>query len=99
MEIARALCFVAPTGDEGPILFAEGGLAEEISMAGSDISDHEMPCPDGIRGLLIFEGWMEYTAGPDPDLCFVGEWRRLTHWEMCRVRHGLSPFERPMESE
>jgi hypothetical protein len=48
--------------------------------------------------LLIFEGWLEFTDSDDgePDQ-WRGEWRRLTHWEMVRVRCGQSPWTEPAE--
>lgn len=42
-------------------------------------------------GLLILEGWMEPSSEGRPR--FAGTWRRLTHWEMCRMRHGWIPWE------
>jgi hypothetical protein len=83
----RMLAFVEPEGDRGPILDPGPVFYDEINTTGPDISDHEFPKPPRA-GLLIFEGWMECTGGPDPDVYFVGEWRPLTHWEMCRLRAG-----------
>jgi|GEM_PF-3411667 len=84
----RMLAFVEPELDRGSILDPGPVFREEIENSGSDISDHDIP--KALRGgLLIFEGWMEFTSGPDPDCYFAGEWRPLTHWEMCRLRAGL----------
>ena len=91
--IGRMLAFVRPEGDQGPILVADGAYAGEIRAGGWDISDHDMPVPtSALRGLLVFEGLVESTRGPDPDVSLVGEWRHLTHWEMCRVVAGFSPW-------
>ena len=88
---SRLLVFVHPDGCGGPILGTDGAFLEEVSQAGWDISDHDMPCgPE--TGLHIFEGWVEIGPEPNPDTSFVGEWRRLTFWEMCRVRFGLAPW-------
>lgn len=91
----RLLAFVRPEGDNGPILAWDGspGFGEDLAMAGWDIADHEMPATDGVLyGLLIFEGWTEWSSQPEPDMRLAGEWRRLTHWETCRVRNGLLPW-------
>ena len=88
----QILAFVRATGDEGPILavMPNTGVADEVGQAG-DICDHEFAVPDA-RGLLLWSGWVEVGIGPDPDVIMVGEWRRLTHWELCRVRYGLAPW-------
>lgn len=88
---SRLVAYVREDLDEGPILLAEQAFAEEISMAGSDISDHDFPPPEA-PGLWLFEGWLQIGPEPDPDVAIVGEWRRLDHWEMCRMRHGMSPW-------
>ena len=101
MQPTRLLAFIKPTGDEGPILEWRGGdvVAEEFAQAGHDTADHSFPVPDGrMRGLLIFEGWLEWTSGPEPDSMFVGEWRMLSMWELSRVRFGLSPFDDAAEA-
>ena len=87
------LAFVRPERGRGPILLATGEFLTEVrdGCASWDIGDYDMPMPDR-PGLLVFEGWIEVNAGPDPDVSFRGSWRQLTHWEMCRVRFGLSPF-------
>jgi hypothetical protein len=84
------VAFVRPELDLGPILSADGEFLEEVREAGSwDIGDHNMPLPTEM-GLQVFEGWREVSPGPDPDISFVGSWRRLTHWEICRMRFGLT---------
>lgn len=88
----KLLAFVRPEIDSGPILCATVPFLEEIWQSGWDISDHDMPMSDA-SGLQIFEGWIELSGDPEPDPRFVGQWRQLTHWEMCRVRHGMMPFE------
>ena len=50
-----------------------------------------MPCATWM-GLQIFEGFISYTSGPDPDILFSGSYRDLTHWEMLRVRARLLPW-------
>jgi len=87
----RFVAFVRDTGDYGPVLYASGSFVEEFRMGGYDVESLDMPVPSE-RGLLLFEGWVEIGPGPDPDVVAVGEWRRLTHWEICRIRHGVSPF-------
>ena len=90
-EPCRLLAFVRPEGDNGPILAAGEGFFEAVHSAGWDISDHNMPCTDGVMyGLLLFEGWQANPEDDEP--CLVGEWRRLTFWELSRVRHGLLPW-------
>lgn len=90
---SRLMAYVHACGDEGPILSAVGAFVDELKNAGYDVSDHDMPKPDvGHVGLLVFEGWVDVGPGDDPDVSLVGSWRRLTHWEMCRVTFGLSPF-------
>jgi len=94
MEPSMLLAYLHSQRDEGPILAATGEFAEEVRNSGWDTSDHEMPCGD-VAGLQVFEGWIEVGPGPDPDIAFVGSWRQLTHWEMCRVRYGLPPWSEP----
>ena len=74
---------------EGPILWAEGEFLRELQegCGGWDIADHELPDPPGA-GLWAFEGWIEVGHGPDAEVEWQGDWRRLTHWEMCRLRFG-----------
>jgi len=74
----------------------DGGtpFADEVEMAGYDIEDHCFPPPDPpMSGLLIFEGWVQVGPGLEPDITIDGLWRPLTHWEMCRVRFGRTPWE------
>jgi len=88
----RLLAFVQPPGDRGPICETGPVFRQEVDDTGSDISDHNIPSPPR-EGLLVFEGWMEHTGGPDLDLYFQGTWRPLTHWEMCRLRAGWHLFD------
>lgn len=97
LNFGRLLVYVHHDGYTGPILEASGVFVEDVLNFGRDISDHDMPNANN-EGLLIFEGFIEHTAGPDPDLFFCGEWRNLTHWEMCRVRVGLSPWDEKVKS-
>ena len=90
-NIGRLLVFVRPELDNGPILIHSGCFSEEVWERGWDISDHEMPCATRM-GLYIFEGFISYSPGPEPDIYFSGEYRDLTHWEMCRLRIGLIPW-------
>lgn len=92
MTPSRLLAFVRPELDCGPILAADGEFIEECRAIGAwDISDNNMTTPTAW-GLQVYEGWLERAAGDDGDVTFVGAWRQLTHWEMCRVRFGMSPF-------
>jgi hypothetical protein len=91
MKPGRLIAFVRPEMDHGPILSVDGAFFDEVHDRGWDISDHDMPSGDQW-GLLVFEGWVEHTSGPDPDVVLVGEWRPLTHWEMCRLRCRMSVF-------
>jgi len=91
---SRLVAFARAALDEGPVLFATGDFAAEMAMAGADICDHNLPAPNG-PGLWLFEGWLEYGPDPEPDIYLAGEWRRLSHWEMCRVRHGMAPWDEP----
>lgn len=92
MNPGRLIAFARASLDQGPILLAEEPFDEEIRQAGWDISDHELPKPPE-SGLWLFEGWIEVGPDIDPDIFFVGDWRRLTHWEMCRLRSGMVPWD------
>jgi hypothetical protein len=85
------VAFVRPELDAGPILTADGEFLDELrsGCGGWDIGDYNMTMPTR-PGLQIYEGWREVTAGPDEDVHLVGDWRQLTHWEMCRMRFGLT---------
>lgn len=108
-KASRLLAFIRrcdlEKGPEGPILYVcDGPFRKEIELQGWDLSDHAFPKEkvqqQPFQGLYIFEGWVEYTSEPDPDIAFVGAWRPLTHWEMCRVRDGVTPWQLPtMEDE
>ncbi len=87
---SEALVFVNDDLKSGPILIANPQFRLEVTSSGCDISEHSIPEPKE-PGLQIFEGWVEVGSGDDPDVYWVGDWRRLTHWEMCRVRHGMPP--------
>lgn len=85
---------------EGPILYAEPPLEQEIEKwnGATDIGDlnfEETPAQSGILdGLVVWEGWIEWSAGDaaDSEPEMHGGWRKLSHWEMCRVREGLPPW-------
>jgi hypothetical protein len=91
-EPLRLLAFVRPELHEGPVLYAEGAWSVLLRERGSwDIGDLNMPMPPH-GGLMVFEGWHE-TSSPDPtEVSFVGDWREMTHWELCRTRFGMTPF-------
>lgn len=91
-EYGRLVAYVNPDGCSGPILHYEEVFAMEIESIGRDISDNDLPKP-AQHGLMLFEGWLEVGAGPDPDVAFVGQWRRLTHWELTRLNFGSTPWE------
>ena len=80
-------------GPDGPILYVEGEmLKREVAEHSDELGDHIFEKRTELRGLLIFEGWVEVGMGEDPDVTLVGEWRKLDHWEMCKVREGLAPW-------
>ena len=82
MNPGRLLVFVRPELDSGEILYVSGEeFLNEVHNAGWDISDHNFPTPTQ-KGLQIFEGWIQVGPGEDPDVAIVGEFRKLTHWEM-----------------
>lgn len=98
MFCGRLICWVKkvdaqpdglPRCAEGEILEHDGdSFSAELEAVGStNIGDHSLPKPPRA-GLLAFEGWVELGPGQDPDPWFVGEWRELTHWEMCQLRCG-----------
>lgn len=80
-------------GPSGPVLYAENPFKLEVGQTGDDVGDLFFEGNTLLRGLLIFEGWIEVGPGEDPDVTCVGEWRKLTHWEMCKVREGRAPWE------
>lgn len=91
-EPLRLLAFVRPELDQGPILAAEGDWANMLREVGSwDIGDYSMRMPDR-PGLHIFEGWTKLMPDDPSDMQWEGEWRQLTHWEMCRLRFGMVPW-------
>ena len=85
---------------EGPILWAEGEFLKELTdgCGGWEIGDHELPDPPGA-GLFAFEGWIEVGHCEDSDVEWKGDWRRLTHWEMCRMRFGKPAWLESHETE
>ncbi len=91
----QALIFVYPELSHGQILEATGDFLVEAIEHSWIMDDHEMMMPV-VPGIQIFEGWVEVGVGEDPDIRWFGSWRLLTHWEMCRVRHGMSPFGDPV---
>lgn len=91
-EPSQALAFVRPELDQGPILAVTGAFFDEVHAAGWDISDHNIATPT-TPGLQIFEGWVDVGPGDDPDVRWEGGWRPLSHWELCRLRFGMTPFQ------
>lgn len=92
-KLGQLLAWVGKDLDNGPILAASGSFDVEVeSGGGHDIADHDMPCAPSA-GLLLFEGWISVGATPDPDVFFEGQWRSLTHWEMCRLMVGELPWD------
>ena len=89
---SRLLAFVRPEGDNGPVLAADGDFHKEVFEGGWDIENYNMPMSLPLYGLLIFEGFIEVGTEPEPDVSLSGEWRQLSHWEICRVRHGWLPW-------
>lgn len=93
---SRALVFVKDGFPDkgGAILLSTGAFEVEVADGGPDITDHNLPMPPHKHvGLLIFEGWVEYGPADDDDPQWLGEWRRLTHWEMSRTRFGMVPWD------
>jgi hypothetical protein len=91
-EPLRLLAFVRPELDQGPVLYAEGEWSVLLRGRGSwDIGDMNMPMPPRM-GLMVFEGWHETSPTDPTELSFVGAWREMTHWELCRARFGMTPF-------
>lgn len=88
----RVVAFVQSEWDESQILYAEGVFADEVNAVSRCLGDHTVPTPERL-GLQVFEGWLEVGTGDDPDVEWCGGWRMLTHWEMCRVRFGLAPWD------
>ena len=92
IEPLRLVAFVRPELDQGPILAAEGHFSVLLREIGSwDICDLDMMMPNRM-GLLVFEGWAERSPTDDTDIRWVGAWREMTHWELCRLRFGMTPF-------
>jgi hypothetical protein len=91
-EPLRLLAFVRPELDQGPVLYAEGAWSVFLRELGSwDIGDMNMPMPPH-GGLMVFEGWHETVTTDPTEVSFVGAWREMTHWELCRARFGMTPF-------
>jgi len=94
-NIGRLVVFVHPSLKDGPILIAEGIFLNEISQVGWDLGDYAgyiRPVPS-MAGLLIFDGWIESTSGPEPDSWLVGCWRRVTVRELLKIAVGERPWE------
>lgn len=74
----------------GTILDCTGCFVDEVARLGAALDEHDFPNPldVGLYGLLVFEGWVEHAPDIDHTM-FVGEWRRLSNWEMCRARFGI----------
>lgn len=87
----RLIAFVNDDLQGGRILLAEGVFFEEVSRHSWEMEDHLIPKAPH-KGLMVLEGWIEVGPGDDPDVTFVGDWRQLTHMEMCRMRFGQSPW-------
>jgi hypothetical protein len=92
-EPLRLLAFVRPELHAGPVLYAEGEWSVLLRQLGSswDIGDLNMPMPPH-GGLMVFEGWHETSPTDPTEVSFVGDWREMTHWELCRTRFGMTPF-------
>jgi hypothetical protein len=71
---------VRPEMDNGPILYT-------VRFHISDLAGPTLPLPQSY-GLLVFEGSIEYSPGPDPNVRLSGKWRQLTHWEICRLNEA-----------
>lgn len=90
--LGQLVAFVRANEAQGQILGATGSFASELEHSGRDIADHEMAMPM-VTGLALFSGWLDHSGGEDPDIVLEGDWRLLTHWETCRLRHGLFPWD------
>lgn len=84
---------------QGIILDATGDFQHEMREVGRCLDDHTFEEQPTTTGLQMFVGWVEVGPGDDPDVTLVGSWSPLTHWEMCCVRFGNSPFARGAKSE
>lgn len=94
-ETGRLLAFVRDAAKkpiEGWILYWEPPFKDEVSDS-VHLEDHDFP-NSNLEGLLLFEGYVYVTPGPEPDVEFHGAWRQLTHWEMLLVQQGLAPWDR-----
>lgn len=92
MNLGRLAAYVRAGDDDAPILGAEGVLWIEVETGGDNIADHEMPLPS-FSGLAVFEGWVVVESGEDGDVRLEGRWRPMSHWEVCRLRVGLMPWD------
>jgi len=95
MEYGSLLAFVkdGEHGPEEPILLAIDAFVQEVDVSGNNLDDHQIDAPPaGEEGLMIFEGWVSHTSGPDPDVFLEGGWRRLNQWELVRLRCGENPL-------
>ena len=79
---------------EGPILEATGEFAGEASEACHNLSDCYGVVLPPCTGLLVFEGWIEWSGdsdGAEPE--WMGQWRGLEFWELCKLRDGQRVFD------
>lgn len=67
-------------------------LENEVMSCSDALDDHDVRAVAPRTGLLVFEGMIEHSLGPDPDVYWSGEWRPLTHWELLQVGCGQNPF-------
>lgn len=91
MSLGRLVALVKAQVGQGLIIMADGAFVEEVVNSGHFIEDHDMAVPQ-FSGLGIYEGFVHVTDGQDPDVVLEGEWRRLTHFEMCRLAFGRTPW-------
>lgn len=85
------VAYLMPQGGPSPILRADGALKIEVESHGWFLEDHDMPEPSE-RGLMVFEGLVESSVGPEPESILRGRWRPITHAELCRLAEGRCPW-------
>lgn len=92
----RFVAFITPEKDRGPVLIADDSL-KAVFEAFDDynvflqIREHGMS-PANREGLLVWEGHVEQLSEEPEDILWEGTWRPMTHWELYRLRFGLTPF-------